>query len=92
MVEAFETWIELHNLVRRMKRLASKVMGGTKSHTIAVWKQYVKDCRKLKRDAVAEYNRKYGRYAVKIHEIKGKIQEKKRESFLLFVRNERKHS
>ena len=69
MVQAFEKWIELHDLVRRMKRLASKVMGGTKSHTIAVWKQYVKDCRELSRNAAAEYNRKYGRYAVKIQAL-----------------------
>ena len=33
MVQAFELWLELHDLVRRMRRLASKVMGGTKSYT-----------------------------------------------------------
>ena len=32
MVQAFETWVELHDLVRRMKILASKVMGGTKPY------------------------------------------------------------
>ena len=59
MVQAFETWVELHDLVRRMKRLASRVMGGTKTHTMEVWKKFVIDCRKLKKDAAFEYNRKY---------------------------------
>ena len=69
MVQAFETWVELHDLVRRMKRLASRVMGGTKTHTMEVWKKFVIDCRKLKKDAAFEYNRKYGRYAVKIQAL-----------------------
>ena len=42
MVQAFELWLELHDLVRRMRRLASKVMGGTKSYTLEVWKNLYK--------------------------------------------------
>ena len=69
MVQAFELWLELHDLVRRMRRLASKVMGGTKSYTIEVWKKFVQDSNISKRKALAEYNRTYGMFARKIQAL-----------------------
>ena len=38
------------------------------NHTMEAEK-FVIDCRKLKKDAAFEYNRKYGRYAVKIQAL-----------------------
>ncbi len=44
LCHCWETWHELWSLKKRLKRLANRVMGGTNSHTMQVWKAFVREC------------------------------------------------